>query len=280
MDRGKLNPHDKKKPIISVITTAYNAEKFVLEAIESILGQSWSDFEYIIIDDGSTDRTADMIESIEDPRVSFVRSGRIGRGKALNLALKQAQGRYIAIQDADDISLPNRFSVQLEFMKKAKGHAAITSEVVRIRNSQRIGLYALSQVDRSDIKLSEITKQICYFNPMKHSSAIIPRDSLLRIGGYNDIRKNLFDWDMFSRHVANGGKLYLISMPLIVKRLHRDQFFESKNRADYVLSSVKLQYQIMKNFGRKKLILLLPFLMVYRFLPSRMRMLLRATVAR
>jgi len=270
----------KDKPLISVITTAFNAEDYVFKAIQSILGQSCTDFEYIIIDDGSSDRTADIIESIKDSRIIFFRSGRLGRGKALNFALDQAQGEYVAIQDADDMSHPERFSIQLEFMKKAKGNAAITSEVVRIRNNQNIDLDSLAHVDRSEILFSEITKQICYFNPMKHSSAFLRREALLQIGGYSNFRKNLFDWDMFSRHVANGGKLYKISIPLLIKRLHKNQFFESRKRADYVISSIIFQYKIMKDFGRIKLILLLPFLMVYRFLPSRLRMFLRMTVAR
>ncbi|MDR1327193.1 MAG: glycosyltransferase [Heliobacteriaceae bacterium] len=107
----------EKPPKISVIMSAYNAEQYISEAIESILNQTFSDFEFIIINDGSTDNTAGVIKSFKDERIVFVDSLKnIGMISALNKALDSARGEYIARMDADDISLPERFARQLEFM--------------------------------------------------------------------------------------------------------------------------------------------------------------------
>lgn len=106
-------------PQISVIMPAYNAEQFIAEAIESVLCQTFTDYEFIIIDDGSTDSTARIITSYTDHRIRYVKNERnLGIVGALNCGLSLAEGQYIARIDADDISLPERFSLQIAFMEK------------------------------------------------------------------------------------------------------------------------------------------------------------------
>lgn len=107
-------------PMISVIMPVYNAEKYVAEAIESILNQTYSDFEFIIIDDGSTDNSYQMLQSyaVKDDRIKLYRNDiNLKLPKTLNFGIEQAQGKYIARMDADDISLPERFAKQIEFME-------------------------------------------------------------------------------------------------------------------------------------------------------------------
>ena len=103
---------------ISVIMPAYNAEKYIGEAIESILNQTYKNFEFIIINDGSTDRTEDIILSYDDPRIVYLKNKEnSGIVVSLNNGLKHAKGQYIARMDADDISLPTRFEKQLKYME-------------------------------------------------------------------------------------------------------------------------------------------------------------------
>ena len=102
---------------ISVIMSAYNAEKYIAEAIDSILGQTFGDFEFIILDNCSDDHTAEIIRSYHDARIRFVQNEtNLGIAGSLNKGLKLSRGQYIARLDADDVSYPNRFAVQVKYM--------------------------------------------------------------------------------------------------------------------------------------------------------------------
>ena len=106
-----------KTPKISVIMPAYNSEQYIAEAIESILNQTFSDFEFIIINDGSTDKTADIVRSYDDSRIRFIdNSVNQGISTTANLGLELANGEYIARMDSDDISHSNRFEKQVTYM--------------------------------------------------------------------------------------------------------------------------------------------------------------------
>lgn len=102
---------------ISVIMSCYNSQEFVANAIDSILNQTFQDFEFIIWNDGSTDRTVEIVESFNDPRIVLISAENQGLGKALHDACEKAQGKYIVRMDDDDISLPNRLQVEYDYME-------------------------------------------------------------------------------------------------------------------------------------------------------------------
>lgn len=103
---------------ISVIMSVYNGMPYLSEAVESILAQTYKNFEFIIVDDASTDGTWQYLTDLRDSRVKLIKNKKnLGLAKSLNIALRQAQGDYIARMDADDISLPERLETQLKFMK-------------------------------------------------------------------------------------------------------------------------------------------------------------------
>ena len=104
-------------PKISVIMPARNAEQYIREAIDSILGQTFADFEFLILDDGSTDATAEIVQCCRDERIRFCPNGcNMGVAATLNRGLALAGGEYIARMDADDISLPKRFEKQAAYL--------------------------------------------------------------------------------------------------------------------------------------------------------------------
>src|SRR3990172_12530717 len=108
-------------PVITVLMSAYNAEKYLREAIESILNQTFKDFEFIIINDCSTDKTKKIIEEYanKDARIKLINNAtNLGLTKSLNIGLKEARGEYVARLDADDVALPERLEKQYEFMNK------------------------------------------------------------------------------------------------------------------------------------------------------------------
>ena len=108
-------------PKISVLMTTYNSQEYISEAIESILNQTFKDFEFIIINDGSTDKTAEIIKSYEDKRIKFIDNEKNqGLVTVLNQGLELCKGEYIARMDSDDISLPERFAKQVEYLDAHK----------------------------------------------------------------------------------------------------------------------------------------------------------------
>ena len=103
-------------PMISVLMSVYNAEEFLHEAIDSVLAQTYTNFEFIIIEDASTDKSQRIISSYEDPRITLIQNlSNLGLPRSLNKGINLAKGKYIARMDADDISLPERFEKQLSF---------------------------------------------------------------------------------------------------------------------------------------------------------------------
>ena len=105
-------------PIVSVVMPAYNVELYVEEAVRSILNQTFCDFEFIIVDDGSTDRTPEILRSFTDPRIRLLFNEKNeGNYPARNRGCRLARGKYIAVMDADDVALPERLEKQVRFME-------------------------------------------------------------------------------------------------------------------------------------------------------------------
>src|SRR5688572_25505591 len=96
----------------------HNQERYVADAISSILRQTYKDFEFIIVDDGSTDKTTEIIENFTDPRIRLVRTGHKGFIDALTVASEEAKGRWLARMDSEDICAPDRLQRQIDFLKK------------------------------------------------------------------------------------------------------------------------------------------------------------------
>jgi len=112
--------NEKNNPMISVVMPVYNAQKYLDEAIQSILSQTYQDFEFIIINDGSKDKSLQIIEKYQnkDERIILISRENRGLVASLNEGIERAKGKYIARMDADDISLPQRFEKQIELMEK------------------------------------------------------------------------------------------------------------------------------------------------------------------
>ena len=106
-----------KEPLVTVLLPAYNSEAFVRESLQSILDQTFTDFELIVIDDASTDGTVALVKAFQDSRIRLVQKPHnTGYTDSLNNGIRLARGRYIARMDADDISLPHRFQKQVQFL--------------------------------------------------------------------------------------------------------------------------------------------------------------------
>lgn len=138
-------------PVVSIVMAAFNEEKYISEAIESVLSQSFSDFEFIIINDGSTDKTEEIILSFKDPRIRYIKNEEnLKLIASLNKGLRAANGKYIARMDSDDSCFENRLEKQVAFMEAHPEIGISGSQLLVFGNEEGLMRYPLSH---EDIKL-------------------------------------------------------------------------------------------------------------------------------
>lgn len=191
----------RNNPKISVVMSVFNGQDFLKEAIESILEQSFTNFEFIIIDDASTDGTTEILESFKkrDKRIKIIRNKKnLNLSRSLNKGLRQAQGEFIARMDADDISEKNRLKIQANFLKKNPKVAFCGSWVILINQSgKKIG------ERKYPTEYREIKKIIMHYNPFIHPTVMIKREILEKMGFYDFKLNAAGDYDLFLRMVKN-----------------------------------------------------------------------------
>lgn len=241
-----------EKVKISVIMSVYNSEHYLKEAIESILNQTFEDFEFIIVDDSSTDRSLDTIESFQDDRIIVIKNElNIGLTKSLNKALKIAQGEYIARQDADDISLLNRFEKQVHFLEKNKDVGIVGTSFYLI-NEEGVILQEFKK--SSEVNKSKLLKD----NELIHGSVMFKKNLVQSKGNYNEFMKYCQDYELWLR-MSNFCEIKNLIDPLYKLRRHGGsiQFKKRKESVLYRLFALKVakgdltkdQIVIIKNKG-------------------------------
>ncbi len=161
--------------------SVYNGEEFLAPALESVLNQSFRGFEFIIIDDGSTDRSAEIVKGYKDPRILLVRQENQGLAVALNRGIELATGEYVARQDADDISHPERFATQVRFLD-AHPEIAVLGTGALLIDPQGRPFSSFRTFTRHERMVAELLRGAC---PLMHGSVMARREALLAAGGYN-----------------------------------------------------------------------------------------------
>lgn len=228
-------------PAITVLMSAYNAEKYINESIESILNQTFNDFEFIIINDGSTDNTEKIIKSYNDNRIKYISQENIGISKSLNKGLKIATGKYIAKLDSDDVSYPERLEEQFKFMENNPTYVVCGSYADVIDESGNY-IYVYNNIPSDD---KEIKKTMNYKNCFIHSSTFYRREIALSIGGYYEPIRQYFEDYMFFYQILKKGKGYNIKKPLIKYRIVPNSItsrYKNKKYKQLINSVVKRGY--------------------------------------
>lgn len=200
---------------VSVIMSVYNCEEFLGEAVSSILGQTFRDFEFIIVDDGSTDRSLEVLRSFDDDRIRIIENeSNIGLTRSLNIGLSGARGEYIARMDADDISLSERLSRQVSFLD---AHPEVGLAGCTTRSIDRDGKI-VRQLGHPESDY-DIKRFLYINNRFVHSSVMIRRSVLDKYGGYNERLKMAQDYELFLR-LSPHTKFANLSEPLHLWRLN------------------------------------------------------------
>jgi len=183
-------------PTVSVVLPVYNCERYVGAAIESILAQSFSDYELLIIDDGSTDATPKILATYKDHHIRHYRHDNRGLAATLNFGIEIARGRYIARQDQDDLSMPQRLERQVAHLEAHRGCALLGSwaQIMEID-------YLSDRHHRHPTQNAELKYGLLFNNPFVHSSVMLRRDAVRAIGGYttDPLRQPPEDYELWSR---------------------------------------------------------------------------------
>jgi glycosyltransferase involved in cell wall biosynthesis len=202
-------------PQVSFLMSAYNGAKHIREAIDSALAQTFQDFELVIVDDGSKDDTAAVVESVRDPRVRYHRRlENKGITFTRNECLSRAQGEFVAILDQDDVARPDRLEKQVAFLR-AHPSVAVAASVVRLIDTEGRVLAARSgQPIREDEGLARL-----YFENFVANPSTLMRRSAVPAGGYDPLLPPSEDY-WFWYEIAERGKIVVMPEALTDYRIH------------------------------------------------------------
>jgi glycosyltransferase involved in cell wall biosynthesis len=202
-------------PTISVLMPVYNTEKYLNEAIDSILGQSFSDFELIIIDDASTDNSINIINSYQDERIIFIQKEKnTGYTDSLNMGIQMAKGKYIARMDSDDISLPLRFEKQVVFLEN-NPEVILCGTQIRIIDTDNTSKLPI----KNDLlKVKMIDKTQFYHPTIMLRKSLLDKENI----NYDKGKEPAEDYDLWSRLMFLGDIVNL-SEVLLEYRVHHEQ---------------------------------------------------------
>lgn len=205
-----------KSPHITVLMAVYNGGEYLKQSIESILNQTFTNFEFLIINDCSTDETLAIIGSFHDPRIVIhTNDQNLGQTKSLNVGLKLANGEYVARIDADDIALPQWLEQQVLAINQNPNHVVISANAVIIDEQMKCKKFAYAPVDMDNIILRSIFR-----SPINHVGSLMKTQVILSYGGYDEKYKIAADYDLWLRLAQNKRLLTTTQKTLMAIRSH------------------------------------------------------------
>jgi len=214
-------------PTVSVLMPVYNAERYLSEAVESILGQTFADFEFLIVDDGSTDRSRAILEryAARDPRIRLTSRPNTGYAAALNELLGLARGELVARMDADDVALPERLARQVDYLGAHPDVVGVGTAVHFIDAAGRFLRDRHPGMDHEAIQERALAGD-CALN---HPSVMMRRAALEAVGGYHVEFMPAEDLDLWLR-LGEVGRLTNLPNVLMKYRQHEASFSEQHQR--------------------------------------------------
>jgi glycosyltransferase involved in cell wall biosynthesis len=217
-------------PTISVLMPVYNGEQYLAQAVESILAQTFADFEFIIINDGSTDTSLKILEdyAAKDKRVRLISRENRGLARTLNEMISEAKGEFIARMDADDIAMPERFAHQVAFLRREPGVVCVGSAHEVIDEKGRLLTRIELPEDNDGIQAMALGGNF----PFNHPSVMIRRAPLVEVGGYDEAMVPAEDLDLWLR-LGEVGALANLKDTLTKYRQHGNSLSDKNQTKQY-----------------------------------------------
>jgi glycosyltransferase involved in cell wall biosynthesis len=232
-----------QKPTVTVLLPVFNGSKFLLKAINSILHQTYKNFEFLIIDDFSTDNSLEIINSILDYRLRIITNKtNIGLTKTLNKGLQLANGQYIARIDQDDTSVKDRLQKQMHYLEKIKSIKLIGSWCKIIDENDQFIKSIHFPCDRE-----EILEAFVSYNPFIHSSVVFDKNVAINLGGYPKSFVHAQDFYLWYK-ITSKFQSKNISDELVNIRWHKQRATNSKFNSNYIRKESVYVYRLaLKN---------------------------------
>ncbi len=224
-----LSDDEEFPPRVSVILPVYNGEDTLKRTVDSILAQTYRDFELIIINDGSKDNTQNVLDQLSDSRIRRVNKPNEGLGETLNLGLSLARGEFIARIDADDEATQDRFSEQLDFLD-SNPEISVVGSATKVKyadNSEHTRTRPLSH--------EQIMRHITRICPVVHPSVMVRKAALLNVNGFDtDFDGSLgrsigMDYHLWIRMLGKGYKFANLNTPLTIQYKHSESIIGGKS---------------------------------------------------
>lgn len=223
---------ENQKPLVTVIIPTYNRVRFLKEAIDSVLSQDFKNFELIVVDDGSTDNTFELLSEYRDS-IKFLKQNNKGVSAARNRGIAEAKGELIAFLDSDDLWLPGKLAAQLEFFQSYPDALICQTEEIWIRSGKRVN--PKKRHKKFSGMIFEQSLPLCIVSP----SAVMARTSLFeKVGLFDENLPACEDYDLWLR-VSCEYPIYLIDTPFIIKRGgHTDQLSKTPLLDKYRIQAI------------------------------------------
>lgn len=229
-------------PTVSVIIPAYNQGQFVGQAIQSVLDQTYIDFEVIVVDDGSTDETRDAVQAFRDDRVRYVYQLNRGLSAARNSGIRNTTGGYLTYLDADDLFLPRKLEVLVRKLQSSPDLGLAAGQAIPVdEQGERVGAVF-------DKGLAEDPANLLMGNPLHVGSVLLRRSCQERVGLFDESLRSYEDWDMWLRLTLAGCQMAWIDQPVSLYRFHSNQM--TRNQSQMTEASFAV---LDKLFGRDDL---------------------------
>ena len=217
-----------KKPFVTVLMPVYNGGEYLKTSVRSVLNQTYREFEFLIINDCSTDNSVEIIKSFNDERIVIHNNKtNLGQTKSLNVGLKLARGKYVARMDADDMAFPQWIERTFVYINKHPDYAAVGTWAVVIDGTGR-----KKKLLKTPIGFEGVLFHIFFGNAINHVGAILNKEIILRHGGYDEKFRIAQDYELWSSLIRNNYCIISIPEILVSVRVHENSlgFMEEKNK--------------------------------------------------
>lgn len=234
----------EKQPLITVLMAVYNGGNYLLSSVQSILDQTFKDFEFLIIDDCSTDESLSKVRGLNDFRINIHRNdSNLGQTRSLNVGLRMARGQYIARIDADDIAFPFWLEHQVSFIKAHPEAAVVSAKAVVINQKNQIKKVLHTPVSYPEILMKSLTS-----SPINHVGSLMNKEMALQHGGFDESFKIAADYDLWSKLLAADCKILTNQHIAVAIRVHEESLsIIERGKAD-ILEVTKIMKRNIHRF--------------------------------